>query len=89
MGSGFTGHEHDDDLGLINMRGRLYDPVIRRFLSADPHVTHPLSGQSYNRYSYVVNDPTNLIDPTGFDDIGQEYGGWGPSTAALGSSPRT
>src|SRR4029079_13540494 len=46
--SGFTGHEHDDDLGLINMRGRMYDPVIRRFLSPDPHVTNPLSGQSYN-----------------------------------------
>ncbi|MEO7592840.1 MAG: RHS repeat-associated core domain-containing protein, partial [Byssovorax sp.] len=31
--AGFTGHEHDDDLGLINMRGRMYDPVVRRFLS--------------------------------------------------------
>jgi RHS repeat-associated protein len=33
---GFTGHEHDDLLGLINMKGRLYDPVARRFLTADP-----------------------------------------------------
>ncbi|MEO7592918.1 MAG: RHS repeat-associated core domain-containing protein, partial [Byssovorax sp.] len=47
--SGFTGHEHDDDLGLINMGGRMFDPVIRRFLSPDPHVTNPLLGQSYNR----------------------------------------
>ena len=75
--SGFTGHEHDDDLGLINMRGRIFDPVIRRFLSPDPHVTNPLSGQSYNRYSYVLNNPTNLIDPTGFDFIGQECSGYG------------
>ena len=70
--AGFTGHDHDDELGLINMRGRMYDPTIRRFLSADPHVTDPLSGQSYNRYSYVVNNPTNLVDPTGRDwwDVG-------------------
>ncbi|MEO7593486.1 MAG: RHS repeat-associated core domain-containing protein, partial [Byssovorax sp.] len=90
---GFTGHEHDDELGLINMRGRIYDPIIRRFLSADPHVTDPLSGQNYNRYSYVVNNPTNLTDPTGFDwwdfgggswnsdgCLGQECGGSGVST---------
>ena len=80
---GFTGHEHDDELGLINMRGRMYDPTIRRFLSADPHVTDPLSGQSYNRYSYVVNNPTNLTDPTGFDwwDFG---GGSWSSDGCLG-----
>ena len=70
--TGFTGHDHDDELGLINMRGRIYDPTIRRFLSADPHVTDPLLGQSYNRYSYVLNNPTNLVDPTGLDwwDVG-------------------
>ncbi len=84
VGSGFTGHEHDDDLGLINMRGRLFDPAIRRFLSADPHVTNPLSGQSYNRYSYVLNNPTNLIDPTGFDCIGQECSGYGTEYSSAG-----
>ena len=31
---GFTGHEHDRETGLINMRGRMYDPRIGRFLSA-------------------------------------------------------
>jgi len=36
--TGFTGHEHDPDLGLINMKGRLYDPAIGRFISADPFV---------------------------------------------------
>ena len=82
--SGFTGHEHDDDLGLINMRGRIYDPTIRRFLSADPHVTDPLLGQSYNRYSYVVNDPTNLVDPTGFDWWDFGGGSWISSDGCLG-----
>lgn len=33
---GFTGHEHDDELGLINMKGRLYDARLRRFLTPDP-----------------------------------------------------
>jgi hypothetical protein len=54
----------------------MYDPTIRRFLSADPHVTDPLSGQSYNRYSYVVNNPTNLVDPTGFDWWDYGTGSW-------------
>src|SRR6185503_3835268 len=35
---GFTGHTHDDELGLIDMRGRIYDPRIGRFLSVDPLV---------------------------------------------------
>jgi RHS repeat-associated protein len=61
---GFTGHEHDADFGLINMRGRIYDPMIARFLTADPLAG---DGQGLNRYSYVRNNPTNFIDPSGFD----------------------
>jgi len=66
--SGFTGHEHEDLLGLINMRGRIYDPKLKRFLSADPFVTHPWFGQSWNRYSYALNNPLNFTDPSGFAD---------------------
>src|SRR5262245_17164103 len=54
---GFTGHRHDDDLGLIDMKGRVYDPVLRRFLTPDPIVGDVLHGQSFNRYSYVLNNP--------------------------------
>jgi RHS repeat-associated protein len=64
---GFTGHEHDSALRLINMKGRLYDPDLKRLLTPDPHVMFPLLGQSWNRYSYVMNSPLNLTDPTGFD----------------------
>ncbi|MEO7329430.1 MAG: RHS repeat-associated core domain-containing protein, partial [Minicystis sp.] len=64
---GFAGHRNDDDLGLVDMKGRIYDPAQSRFLTPDPHVTAPFSGQSYNRYSYVANNPTNLVDPSGFD----------------------
>ncbi|MBK8252958.1 MAG: RHS repeat-associated core domain-containing protein [Polyangiaceae bacterium] len=63
---GFTGHRHDDDLGLINMIGRIYSPVQKRFLSTDPLISDPFFGQSYNRYSYVVNNPLRYTDPTGY-----------------------
>lgn len=64
---GFTGHEMLDTVDLVHMNGRVYDPQLGRFLSADPLVQDPLNGQSYNRYSYVLNNPTNLTDPTGFE----------------------
>jgi RHS repeat-associated protein len=67
---GLTGHEHDDEFGLINMKGRLYDPRTGRFLSPDPVVSDPLLTQSYNRYSYVENNPLSLRDPSGFDPRG-------------------
>lgn len=63
---GFTGHEMLDQLDLVHMNGRIYDPLIGRFLSADPILQDSMNGQSYNRYSYVMNNPTNLTDPTGF-----------------------
>jgi len=63
---GYTGHEQLDHLGLIHMNGRVYDPRIGRFISADPYVSAPYSGQSLNRYAYVLNNPLSLIDPSGF-----------------------
>jgi RHS repeat-associated protein len=66
---GFTGHEDEDDLGLVNMRGRIYDPKLGRFLQTDPIVSTPASGQSWNPYSYVHNSPLNFTDPSGFVDV--------------------
>jgi RHS repeat-associated protein len=63
---GFTGHEMLDDLGLVHMNGRIYDPLLGRFLSADVKVDGVLSLQGYNRYSYVANNPLSFIDPSGF-----------------------
>ncbi|MCX8501008.1 MAG: RHS repeat-associated core domain-containing protein, partial [Alphaproteobacteria bacterium] len=48
---GFTGHEDDGELGLVNMKGRVFDPKVGRFLSTDPVVSNLLSGQSWNPYS--------------------------------------
>jgi RHS repeat-associated protein len=64
--SGFTSQDEDDQFGLVNMRGRLYDPRQRRFISPDPFIPEPTFGQAYNRYSYVYNNPTNWTDPSGF-----------------------
>jgi RHS repeat-associated protein len=63
---GYTGHEHLDNLGIIHMNGRVYDPVLGRFLSPDPYVQAPRDGQSLNRYSYVRNNPLRYTDPSGY-----------------------
>ncbi len=64
---GFTGHEHLDGVGLIHMNGRVYAPTLGRFLSADPNVQHPDITQSFNRYSYIINNPLSATDPSGFE----------------------
>jgi RHS repeat-associated protein len=66
---GFAGHEHLDNLGLIHMNGRVYDPAIGRFLSADPIVQDPYDGQDLNRYSYAWNNPLAVIDPSGLEEV--------------------
>jgi hypothetical protein len=47
------------------MNGRVYDPVIARFLSPDPYVQAPESSQNFNRYSYALNNPLKYTDPSG------------------------
>ena len=63
---GYTGHEMLDSVSLIHMNGRVYDPDLGRFLSADPVIQFPGYSQSYNRYSYVLNNPLSYTDPSGF-----------------------
>jgi len=63
---GFTAHEHLDELCLIHMNGRVYDPTLARFMTPDPFIQSPDNLQSYNRYSYVVNNPLGYTDPTGY-----------------------
>ena len=55
-----------ESMGLNHMNGRVEDAISGRMLSPDPHVPDPTNSQSYNRYSYVINNPVTLIDPTGF-----------------------
>ena len=63
---GFTGHRQMDALGVVHMKGRIYDPTIGRFLQADPFIQAPKNSQNYNRYSYVLNNPMSYTDPSGY-----------------------
>ena len=62
---GFTGHEHLQQFGLIDMQARLYDPHLGRFLAPDPYVQAPENHLSLNRYAYCMNNPLKYVDPTG------------------------
>jgi RHS repeat-associated protein len=62
---GYTAHEHLDEMNLIHMNGRIYDPVLGRFMTADILIDGPSSLQGYNRYSYVHNNPLMYTDPSG------------------------
>ncbi|SEQ96806.1 RHS repeat domain-containing protein [Segatella baroniae] len=62
---GYTGHEMLMEFDIINMNGRLYDPVLGRFFSPDNYVQMPDNSQNFNRYSYCLNNPLKYTDPSG------------------------
>ena len=53
-------------MGFYNYDARLYDPVLGRFISADPFIPDLYNLQAYNRYSYVNNNPLSYTDPSGY-----------------------
>jgi RHS repeat-associated protein len=61
---GFLGTTRDDASGYVPLGARLYDPVVGRFLSADPvlDLADPLQS---NGYAYAHNNPVTHADPTG------------------------
>jgi RHS repeat-associated protein len=79
----FTGQEQIPDTGLVNMNGRVYDPALGRFLSPDPNVQDTSDTQSYNRYSYALNNPLRYTDPTG--DV--SWGGFWNSVKSDAENP--
>jgi RHS repeat-associated protein len=66
---GYTGHEMLPEFGLVNMNGRIYDPVLGRMLSPDKFVHDAAGTQGFNRYSYVLNNPLSYVDPDGNEPI--------------------
>jgi RHS repeat-associated protein len=62
---GFTRHEHDDEVGLVNMNAREFDPLLGRFITPDTIIQFPYSSQGMNRYTYVNNNPLSFTDPSG------------------------
>lgn len=63
---GYTMHEHIDEFNLINMNGRVYDPVLGRFTQPDNQVQDPGFLQTFNKYAYVFNNPLSYVDPSGW-----------------------
>ena len=79
---GYTGHslsahwrKHLDELTLINMNGRVYDPSLGLFLSPDNQVQDAENSQNYNRYAYCLNNPLMYTDPSGYSWLSQ-FTGW-------------
>jgi RHS repeat-associated protein len=68
---GYTGHEHLDAFGIINMNGRVYDPLTAQFYSPDPFIQSGSDWKNYNRYSYCMNNPTRYTDPSGYKFTGE------------------
>lgn len=64
--SGYTCHEQLNDLGLINMNGRMYDLVQGRMMSPDALINDQYSTQTFNMYSYAANNPLRFTDPSGY-----------------------
>ena len=63
---GFTGHQELDEVGLVHMNGRIFDPTLGAFLQGDPLVQDQLNLQNYNRYGYCYSNPLTCSDPSGY-----------------------
>lgn len=61
----FTGQVLDTETGLYYYNARYYDPEIGRFIQPDTVIADLSNPQSYNRYSYCLNNPLKYTDPTG------------------------
>lgn len=51
------------------MNGRVYDPILTRFTSADPYIDGGYISQGFNRYSYVENNPMKYTDSSGYNVV--------------------
>jgi len=70
---GYTGHEHLDAFGIINMNGRVYDPLTAMFMSTDPYIQAPGDWLNYNRYGYCMGNPFRYTDPSGYNFFGDAW----------------
>ena len=70
---GYTGHEHLDAFGIINMNGRVYDPLTAQFFSPDPFVQAPGNWVNYNRYGYCMGNPFAYTDPSGYSWLSRNW----------------
>ncbi|MCL2843659.1 MAG: hypothetical protein FWE28_09450, partial [Oscillospiraceae bacterium] len=62
----YRGYFYDVATGLYYLNSRYYDPVIGRFLNWDGFVSTGQSFLGLNMFAYCLNNPVNMIDPTGY-----------------------
>ncbi len=62
---GYSGKPLDKEIGLSYFGARHYDPLVGRFTSIDPAEVTAQNYYSFNRYSYVNNNPYKYVDPDG------------------------
>ena len=62
---GYTG-QRDNSMGLMDYHARFYDGLLGRFVQPDSIMSQPSNPQSWNRFSYVLNDPVRYNDPSGY-----------------------
>jgi RHS repeat-associated protein len=100
----FTGYERDLETALGTSAGndyafaRYYNQLLQRFMSGDPLDGDISDPQTLNMYSYVGNNPINLVDPAGMNGQCDQNGcsdtvtgtdpgsGWGPGPGIGGSN---
>jgi len=70
----YTSQILDDDTGLYYYNFRYYDPVLGRFMQADDIIPEVGDPQSWNRYSYVLNNPLRYTDPMGHETYWEGVG---------------
>jgi RHS repeat-associated protein len=83
----YTGQVLDEGTGLYYYNFRYYDPNLGRFTQPDDIIPDLANPQSYNRYSYVMNNPLRYTDPTGH--AGWEQGLENLADAMTAASPQT
>ena len=70
---GYIGERQDDETQLMYLHARYYDPVLARFIQADP-MSPALPGVGVNRYAYAFNNPVMMLDPLGLWSPGPGQG---------------
>lgn len=63
----YRGEWFDPNIGYYNLRARWMDPAVGRFTQMDKFDGFSADPVSLHKYVYANSDPTNRIDPSGYN----------------------